>query len=126
MRLLRVADPSIGLRWSLRTKLVIVCIVVQVIMLGISFGNSLRLLNDTLERETQARVNELSPLLNAAFSNRLFERDHATIMEVMDQLLGSTSSGLRYIVIYDDQSTCLLYTSPSPRDRTRSRMPSSA
>ena len=25
-----------------------------------------------------------------------------------------------------DSSTCLLYTSPSPRDRTRSRMPSSA
>ena len=25
-----------------------------------------------------------------------------------------------------DASTCLLYTSPSPRDRTRSRMPSSA
>ena len=24
------------------------------------------------------------------------------------------------------RSTCLLYTSPSPRDRTRSRMPSSA
>ena len=30
-------------------------------------------------------------------------------------------------VTYDDQTyTCLLYTSPSPRDRTRSRMPSSA
>ena len=26
----------------------------------------------------------------------------------------------------DDHATCLLYTSPSPRDRTRSRMPSSA
>ena len=26
----------------------------------------------------------------------------------------------------DDGKTCLLYTSPSPRDRTRSRMPSSA
>ena len=25
-----------------------------------------------------------------------------------------------------DRLTCLLYTSPSPRDRTRSRMPSSA
>ena len=25
-----------------------------------------------------------------------------------------------------EQWTCLLYTSPSPRDRTRSRMPSSA
>ena len=26
----------------------------------------------------------------------------------------------------DSNKTCLLYTSPSPRDRTRSRMPSSA
>ena len=26
----------------------------------------------------------------------------------------------------NDMNTCLLYTSPSPRDRTRSRMPSSA
>ena len=29
-------------------------------------------------------------------------------------------------VFDDDRKTCLLYTSPSPRDRTRSRMPSSA
>ena len=29
-----------------------------------------------------------------------------------------------YILSYNN--TCLLYTSPSPRDRTRSRMPSSA
>ena len=29
----------------------------------------------------------------------------------------------KYIV---DESTCLLYTSPSPRDRQKSRMPSSA
>ena len=26
----------------------------------------------------------------------------------------------------EDNASCLLYTSPSPRDRTRSRMPSSA
>ena len=29
-------------------------------------------------------------------------------------------------VIVENDDTCLLYTSPSPRDRTRSRMPSSA
>ena len=28
--------------------------------------------------------------------------------------------------MYESGYTCLLYTSPSPRDRTRSRMPSSA
>ena len=30
------------------------------------------------------------------------------------------------LVLVSDDITCLLYTSPSPRDRTRSRMPSSA
>ena len=28
--------------------------------------------------------------------------------------------------VFKEDPTCLLYTSPSPRDRTRSRMPSSA
>ena len=32
-------------------------------------------------------------------------------------------SHIRIVLLYD---CCLLYTSPSPRDRTRSRMPSSA
>ena len=40
---------------------------------------------------------------------------------------GHESAGLRYPVeIHDGSNYCLLYTSPSPRDRTRSRMPSSA
>ena len=30
------------------------------------------------------------------------------------------------LVDIDEDTVCLLYTSPSPRDRTRSRMPSSA
>ena len=31
-----------------------------------------------------------------------------------------------FIELCENDLTCLLYTSPSPRDRTRSRMPSSA
>ena len=43
-------------------------------------------------------------------------------------ILGTTGE---FLTISDDErtqyiETCLLYTSPSPRDRTRSRMPSSA
>ena len=34
-------------------------------------------------------------------------------------------AGLRVAVV-EKHTACLLYTSPSPRDRTRSRMPSSA
>ena len=41
--------------------------------------------------------------------------------------LAQTSSvSLGSTVLAVGVSTCLLYTSPSPRDRTRSRMPSSA
>ena len=36
------------------------------------------------------------------------------------------SSSMQFGTARVDAKTCLLYTSPSPRDRTRSRMPSSA
>ena len=45
---------------------------------------------------------------------------------------GSFKSGQKLVTfegktyIKKDSPACLLYTSPSPRDRTRSRMPSSA
>ena len=38
----------------------------------------------------------------------------------------SGPSDLQVVVAELPERTCLLYTSPSPRDRTRSRMPSSA
>ena len=37
-----------------------------------------------------------------------------------------TRSILLQIILEEESGGCLLYTSPSPRDRTRSRMPSSA
>ena len=35
-------------------------------------------------------------------------------------------AGVGKIILVDGDSPCLLYTSPSPRDRQKSRMPSSA
>ena len=59
-----------------------------------------------------------------------------TLDEVLDRMLKSKISFVKnsaYRFLQKDSrerasvvSTCLLYTSPSPRDRTRSRMPSSA
>ena len=50
------------------------------------------------------------------------------LAEQLDSLLKQTYSNF-IIIIRDDastDSTCLLYTSPSPRDLSTSRMPSSA
>ena len=45
----------------------------------------------------------------------------ATKLSIFDRLLGGIVGFGKGLIII-----CLLYTSPSPRDRTRSRMPSSA
>ena len=50
-----------------------------------------------------------------ACAGKLMEHQHSAVLGF--QQLFESMTGLR---------TCLLYTSPSPRDRTRSRMPSSA
>ena len=79
-------------------------------------------------------------LLNAALEGKLekvkFRKDKLFGFEVPltcpevpeDVLEPSNSWGNKdeYWKKYDALAACLLYTSPSPRDRTRSRMPSSA
>jgi len=45
------------------------------------------------------------------------------LLEAQDDLLSAQNALTSALV---DYRVCLLYTSPSPRDRTRSRMPSSA
>ena len=39
---------------------------------------------------------------------------------------GLKSDSVNFEIIFEGQKNCLLYTSPSPRDRQKSRMPSSA
>ena len=41
-------------------------------------------------------------------------------------IAGNLKSSKGEVVFNDENITCLLYTSPSPRDRQKSRMPSSA
>ena len=56
------------------------------------------------------------------------EKEHAKIwFKLLSDGIGSTMDNLKDAADGEHYEwTCLLYTSPSPRDRTRSRMPSSA
>ena len=75
-------------------------------------------------------TNSNAPLLSEALStylrlkgegkNKLFVRTANRSIKYVIELLGDLP-----IDVYNSKD-CLLYTSPSPRDRTRSRMPSSA
>ena len=59
-----------------------------------------------------------------------FDIDGGRLTIYRNGSLLSTITGIaagKYVpIVGDDSSTCLLYTSPSPRDRQKSRMPSSA
>jgi len=50
----------------------------------------------------------------------------ATDPKQLQELLQERANLKNIVTQYQQYKTCLLYTSPSPRDRTRSRMPSSA
>ena len=54
--------------------------------------------------------------------------DNLTVQELADKLSLESSEIIKSLFFKGITATvtCLLYTSPSPRDRTRSRMPSSA
>ena len=45
---------------------------------------------------------------------------------IIDTLRGDSLDYCNILDVYLDNETCLLYTSPSPRDLSTSRMPSSA
>ena len=54
---------------------------------------------------------------------------HKIVDEACKDLAGVSASQVEInsgIQFYDGITTCLLYTSPSPRDKRQSRMPSSA
>ena len=70
-----------------------------------------------------------------ALENAFFlDRDQELLQKLKAEVAGKeTQDAMRSVSGIDDDAVldqlikaCLLYTSPSPRDRTRSRMPSSA
>ena len=54
------------------------------------------------------------------------EQKQSVLKRVTEHYGKILGSGPVYLVTDNTDYYCLLYTSPSPRDRTRSRMPSSA
>ena len=73
------------------------------------------------KKATEDQFNELHNLVTSEFLQRIKSGEATTqdLKAACDWLAKNDISGVAY-------EGCLLYTSPSPRDRQKSRMPSSA
>lgn len=91
------------IRKSLRLKLILASVIVEIIMLSLLLGNSLRIINTTIDQQSVIRTNSITPLLDSALSISLFERDSATLYELLDKLIKTDNSEFTYINIYDNQ-----------------------
>ena len=83
--------------------------------------------SDVYKRQMKAHHSNLKTDYVESFSDQLENLHFAEEMDLIpelneDQILLNT----RINELPEQGKRCLLYTSPSPRDRTRSRMPSSA
>ena len=94
-------------------------------------GISLYMLTQILQSNENIIIFSLFALLVAFFSaSQDIALDAYRIeiapKEMQGMLAAGYQFGYRLAIMVSGAGACLLYTSPSPRDRTRSRMPSSA
>ena len=85
---------------SLRSKLVILSLIVEVVMLTLLVVNSVRLSQDSLLNQAQVRYTELNTLFNAALAAPLAQRDYATLHEILAE--SEHQEGIVYAVLVDN------------------------
>ena len=90
------------IRKSLRLKLVLASVIVELVMLTILLGNSLRIVNSSIDHQAVIKKESITPLLDSALSIPLFERDPATLHELLKKLTEHENSEFTYISVYDD------------------------
>ena len=80
---------------------------------------------DTFARENLPAI-ELWPEIDLAHSAYHYPDRFNCVTRFLDQWIEKGEGDRTALITPTDRWTCLLYTSPSPRDQRGSRMPSSA
>jgi diguanylate cyclase (GGDEF)-like protein/PAS domain S-box-containing protein len=89
-------------RKSLRFRLLIASVLVEFVMLSLLVANSVRLIHSSLNDQGLARTEEIRPLLNAALSGPLAQRDYGTLQEILNEI--QSREGIAYLAIFDNNN----------------------
>jgi diguanylate cyclase (GGDEF)-like protein/PAS domain S-box-containing protein len=72
------------------------------IMLTLLVANSARLIHSSLNEQGLARTEEIRPLLNAALSGPLAQRDYGTLQEILNEI--QSNKGIAYLAVFDNNN----------------------
>ncbi|MDH4274979.1 MAG: EAL domain-containing protein [Gammaproteobacteria bacterium] len=86
-----------GWAYSLRVKLILAAVLVEVVMLTLLVGNSVRLMHSSLTELLDTRLGELNKLLSVSLATPLVQRDFATTQEILNSL--RAQEGIEYLVL---------------------------
>ncbi len=101
-------------RRTIRGRLLFLAIVVELLMLTILVANSLRLLHGAMTTQARMQAGQMSPVLKAALTAPMAQRDYATVQAVIDE--SRAAGGVEYITVVDNSGHNVA-TNGWPRER---------
>jgi diguanylate cyclase (GGDEF)-like protein/PAS domain S-box-containing protein len=90
---------------SLRIRLLIASVVIEAIMLSVLVGNSVRLIREHLERQTEVRIHAIELAYKTALAVPLASRDYLTLRDILEGW--KTAEDIRYLAVTDNQGRIL-------------------
>lgn len=90
---------GLALWHTVRGRLLLLAIGIEVLMLTIMVANSLRLLHGAMTNQARWQAEQMVPVLNAALTAPLAQRDFATVQAVIDE--SRSAGGVVYIAVVD-------------------------
>ncbi len=84
---------------TLRGRLLLLAVGIEMLMLSILVANSMRLLHDAMVSQARLQAEQMHPVIAAALTAPLVQRDYATVQAVIDE--SRTAGGVNYIAIVD-------------------------
>ena len=93
---------------SLRAKLIFASILVEVVMLTLLVGNSVRIIDTSLVTQAKLKDHDLKPLFNASLIGPMVQRDYATLSEILKEI--RSDKGVVYLILLDNQHNIVVST----------------
>ena len=88
---------------TVRGRLVLAALLVELVMLAILVGNSLRLLHEAMGEQAREQAEQIAPVLSAALVAPLAQYDYATVQAILNE--SQAIRGIDYLAVTDNSGT---------------------